>query len=266
MAQKLLIAFVFICLLVQCKKEEKDEPVPEPAGCLMIGETINDLPYRLYEYAENNQLFRIQQYQSEAPNKLEKRFSFDYDLDGRVATFRETNLLSPFINYQYELIYSSESTLDTIRKYQVFNSGPRLIETYILTYDAQKRITTYAWGENYWRYEYDDAGNLTKWFAKITSVINQEILVAEYDNYDEKENIYSDVYPAQLINLVAGGGSSKANPGSFKFYLGTPTPSQTGIVTYEYNEKNFPTQASTTIFRPTGGATTQVYKFEYECL
>ncbi len=266
MAQKLLIAFVFICLLVQCKKEEKEVPLPEPAKCLMTKETINDLPYRLYDYTENNQLFRIQQYQIATPNKLEKRFTFDYDADGRVMAFRETNLLSPFINYLYELTYSSEATLDTLKKYQIFNSGPRLIETYMLTYDEQKRMTKYAWDQNYWRYEYDEAGNLTKWFAKIAVILNQEILVAEYDNYDEKENIYSDVYPAQLINLVTGGGSSPGNPGSFKFFTGSPIPSQTGIVTYEYNEKNYPTQASTTIFSSSGVPSTQVYVFEYECL
>lgn len=267
MIKKLILTGLVLTLVAGCKKNDDGTlPDGEDNGCLITSETINDKPYRTYEYGADKNLFRIVQYETSTSNRIQKRFSFDYDQNKRVTAFRETNLLAPFTNYQYVLHYSNAGQLDTIRKSQVFNSGPKLIETYALEYDAQKRLTKYKWADNYWRYEYDEAKNVTKWLARYPAVAPVEGLLAYFDNYDGKYNTYAFSRPARLVNLVGGGGSSAQNPGSFKFYEASLTPTQTGVVTYLYNEKDLPTQASVSIFSVNGGASTQVYKFAYECL
>lgn len=262
----ILIGLVFV-LVAGCKKNAGDSPPdPQERFCLIMSETVNGKPYRTYEYDTDQKLFRIVQHETNVSNRVEKRFSFDYDRNERVTAFRETNLLNPFKNYQYVLHYDNAGRLDTIRKSEVFNSGPRLLETYALEYDAQQRLTKYKWAENYWRYEYDEAKNVTKWFAKYPAIAPIEGLLADFGNYDGKYNTYAFSVPAQLINLVGGGGSSAQNPGSFKFYGASLTPTQTGVITYQYNEKELPTEASVSVFSASGGNSTQVYKFAYECL
>lgn len=265
MVRKLILIAVVITLVTGCKKEKDTTPDLQENGCRLISETVNDKPYRTYEYDADQRLFRIVQYQTNAGNRLEKRFSFDYNQKNQVVAFRETNLLAPFTNYQYVLHYLETGQVDTIRKSQILNSGPKLLETYTLEYDDQRRLTKYQWAGNYWRYEYDNANNVTKWFAKFPALAPIEGLIADFGNYDGKNNTYAFSKPAQLINLVGGGGSSPQNPGSFKFYEASLTPTQTGVVTYQYNANNLPTEASISIFTPQGGTSTQVYKFGYEC-
>lgn len=265
MVRTLLGLVVLITLVTACKKEETTEPVAEETGCRIISETVDGKPYRNYEYTADSLLFRIVQYEKGGANRLQKRFSFDYDSEETVAVVRETNLLAPFVNYQYALHYSNEGLIDTIRQSRILNSGPRPEQTYVLLYDTKKRLTLYKWGENYWRYEYDDTKNVMKWYARIFSVSNAEQLVAEYGNYDGKRNLYFFSRPAMLVNLIGGGGMSEENPGSFKLYKGLQLE-QTGIVTYKYNEKNLPTEASISAFPTNGNAFTEVYKFTYDCL
>lgn len=255
---------VFVALITGCKKEE-DTTNPQEKGCLITSETINDKPYRTYEYDADQKLYRIVQYETNAANRVEKRFSFDYNQKEQIVAFRETNLLPPTINYQYLLHYGEAGQLDTIRKSQILNSGSKLLETYTLEYDGQRRMTKYQWRGNYWRYEYDDANNVTKWFAKYKDLAPIEGLVADFGNYDGKHNTYAFSKPAQLVNFVGGGGTSPQNPGSFKFYEASLTPTQTGVVTYQYNEKKLPSEASISIFSAQGGTSTQVYKFVYDC-
>ncbi|MPR32815.1 hypothetical protein [Salmonirosea aquatica] len=267
MIKKLILTSVLLSLVLGCKKnDDGTSPDLQGSDCLIKSETIDGKPYRTYEYDDDQKLFRIVQNETKANNRVEKRFSFDYDQSGRVTAFRETNLLAPFNNYQYEMHYTAAGLIDTVRKSQIFNSGPKLLETYILEYDSQRHLTKYKWGDNYWRYEYDNAKNVTKWFAKYPSVAPIEGLLAEFGNYDGKHNTYAFSTPTQLINLVGGGGASAQNPGSFKFYEASLTPTQTGVVTYKYNEHNLPTEASISVFTAGGASSTQVYKFAYECL
>lgn len=263
MVRKIFLLVVLVALITGCKKDEGTNP--QEKGCLITSETINDRPYRTYEYDADQKLYRIVQYETNAGNRVEKRFSFDYNEKNQVVAFRETNLLIPNTNYQYLLHYSEAGQLDTISKSQVLNSGSKLLETYTLQYDDQRRLAKYQWKENYWRYEYDEAGNVTKWFAKYKDLAPIEVLVADFGNYDGKHNTYAFSKPAQLVNLVGGGGSSPQNPGSFKFYEASLTPTQTGVVTYLYNEKDLPSEASISIFLVQGGTSTQVYRFVYDC-
>jgi YD repeat-containing protein len=267
MIDKLILIGLVFALLVGCKKNDGDgTPDPQEGGCFIMSETINGKPYRTYEYDADQNLFRIVQYETNTSNRIEKRFSFDYDQNDRVVAFRETSLLAPFHNYQYILHYNQEGRADTIRKSEIFNSGPKLLESYALEYDDQHRLTKYKWADNYWRYEYDEANNVTKWLAKYPSIAPIEGILADFGNYDGKHNTYAFSKPAQLINLVGGGGASPQNPGSFKFYEASLTPTQTGVITYQYNERDLPTEASVSIFSAGGGSSTQVYKFAYECL
>ncbi len=181
MIKKLILTGLVIGSLAGCKKNDGDgAPDPQAKGCLIMSETINDKPYRTYEYDADQNLFRIVQYETSASNRVEKRFSFDYDPDDRITAFRETNLLTPFRNYQYQLHYSTAGQLDTIRKSEVFNSGPKLMETYALEYDAQQRLTKYKWADNYWRYEYDEAKNVTKWLARYPAIAPVEGLARRF--------------------------------------------------------------------------------------
>jgi YD repeat-containing protein len=232
----------------------------------VVSESLNDSPYRTYEYNTDDRLYRIIQHETSAPHRVQKRYTFEYDQNGRVSVLRETNLLAPFVNYQYSLHYNETNAVDTIRQFRVMNTGLVPQQTFVLEYDDKKRLTRYAWPESYWRYEYNEAGNVSKWYAKIANVHPQEVLLAEYGNYDENSNVYVNVSPARLVNLIGGGGMSPHNPGSFKFYEGNVEPVQTGIITYLYNEKDLPSEASVSVFPAGGASTTQVYKFAYECL
>ena len=267
MQRNLLILCLTLVTLVSCKKSGSNErdPDPQEKGCKINSETVDGKPYRTYQYSEDNRLFRIVQYETKAANRMEKRFSFEYDTAGTVKVLRETNLLAPFFNFQYDLHYSGVGRLDTIRKYQVVNSGPKILETYALEYNANGLLTKYKWQDNYLRYEYDNDGNLTKWFVSIPA-IEPEVIAAEYGNYDGKRNVYADTRPAELVNFVTGQGVSKANPGSFKYYAPSLRPVQNGVVTYKYGERDLPTEASVSLFSPGGSpATTLVYTFTYIC-
>lgn len=265
MVQKLLTWVVIITLVIGCKKDDTVEPTGDEIGCNIISETINDRPYRNYEYTADSLLFRIVQYEKSVQNRIQKRFTFDYGAEERVSAVRETNLLSPFVNYQYDLHYSNEGLIDTIRQSRILNAGPVPEQTYVLLYDDKRRLTRYTWGDNYWRYEYDDTKNVTKWFSKVLSIANTEQLVAEYGNFDGKRSPYFFTQPAMLVNLIGGGGMGEENPGSFKLYNNAQLE-QTGVVTYQYNEKNLPTEASISAFPTVGNAFTEVYKFTYDCL
>ncbi|GHB71907.1 hypothetical protein [Persicitalea jodogahamensis] len=268
MQRKLLLVCFMLAALVGCKKSNSDggdSPSPQEKGCKVATETINGKPYRIFEYDQNMRLFSITQYVTSASNQTEKRFTFEYESDGTVKVIRETNLLPPYGNLQYSLSYSGVGRLDTVRKYQVLNSGPKILETYALEYNDKGFITKYKWQENSLRYEYDDNGNLTKWFVHIPQ-ISPEVLAAEYGNFDGKYNVYADTRPAELVNLVTSQGVSKQNPGSFKFYEASLRPVQNGLVNYEYNESDFPTKASISLFSPDGSpAGTQVHAFTYNC-
>ena len=260
---------LLLAALSGCKKDgtEETDPTPEPQekGCKLASETIDGKPYRTYQYGDDKRLFRIVQYETKASNRIEKRFTFDYEADGRVKALRETNLLPPFGNIQYDLHYSGTGRLDTIRKYQVLNAGPVILETYALEYNAKGLIEKYKWKDNYVRYEYDNDGNLTKWFVSLPS-ISPEVIAAEYGNYDGKRNVYADTRPAELVNIVQGQGVSPQNPGTFKYHPASLRPVQTGAVNYLYNEKQLPTEASVSLFSPDGSSSTQVFKFTYNCL
>lgn len=264
MVQKLILLGVVMALLTGCTKENAT-PDPLEKGCMITSELVNDKTYRTYEYDTDQKLYRIVQYETNTANRVEKRYSFDYNQKNQVVAFRETNLLTPNANYQYLLQYSETGQLDTIRKSQILNSGPKFLETYALEYDDQQRLNKYKWAENYWRYEYDEANNVIKWFAKYPALAPIEGLVADFGNYDGKYNTYAFSKPAQLVNLVSGGGASPQNPGSFKFYEASLTPTQTGVVTYLYNDKRLPTEASISLFTPQGSNSTQVYQFVYDC-
>ncbi len=269
MQHKLLFVCFMLTALVGCKKSNSDggdTPSPQEKGCKVATETIDGKPYRTYNYDDDRRLFGIVQYATSAANPIEKRFTFEYDSSGTVTVIRETNLLPPFGNMQYNLHYSGVGRLDTVRKYQVLNSGPKILETYALEYNEKGFISKYKWQENSLRYEYDDNGSLTQWFVSLPQ-ISPEVLAAEYGNYDGKRNVYADTRPAELVNLVTSQGISKQNPGSFKFYEASLRPVQNGLVNYEYNEQDFPTKASVSLFSPDGSpAATQVHVFTYNCL
>lgn len=269
MQRNLLIVCFALIALVGCKKSNSGggDPSPEPQekGCKVASETIDGKPFRTYQYDDNKRLFRIEQYETKPSNKVQKRFTFEYDTAGTVKVIRETNLLAPFGNYQYNLSYSGVGRLDTVRKYQVLNSGPRILETYALEYSDKGFITKYKWKDNFLRYEYDDNGSLTKWFVSLP-FIGPEVLAAEYGNYDGKRNIYADTRPAELVNLVTSQGVSKQNPGKYKFYGPSQRPEQNGLVDYKYNERELPIEANISLFAPDGSsAGTQLYKFTYNC-
>lgn len=268
MQRNLLIVCFALAALVSCKRSNSGggDPEPQEKGCQVASETIDGKSYRTYEYSTNKRLFSIAQYEAKAANRIEKRFTFEYDSAGTVKVIRETNLLPPYGNFQYNLHYSGVGRLDTVRKYQVLNSGPRILEAYALEYNAKGSITKYKWQDNFLRYEYDDNGSLTKWFVSLP-FIGPEVLAAEFSNYGGKRNVYADTRPAELVNLVTSQGVSQQNPGSFKYYSPSLRPEQNGLVSYKYNERDLPIEASVSLFSPDGSPSgTQVHKFSYNCL
>lgn len=269
MQRNLLLLCFALAALVGCQETNSDggnPPAPQEKGCKVASETIDGKPYRTYRYDDSKRLFSITQYETRSTNQIQKRFTFEYDDAGTVKVIRETNLLAPFGNFQYNLHYAGVGRLDTVRKYQVLNSGPRVLENYALEYNDKGFITKYKWQDNSLRYEYDGNGNLTKWFVNLPS-ISPEVLAAEYGNYDGKRNVYADSRPAELVNLVTSQGVSKQNPGSFKYYSPSLRPEQNGLVNYKYNERDLPTEASVSLFSSNGSAAgTQVHQFTYNCL
>ncbi len=270
MQRNLFILCFTLAALIGCKKTDSGggDPAPESQekGCQVASETIDGKPYRTYEYSAEKRLFSIAQYETKVANRIEKRLTFEYDSAGTVQVIRETSLLPPYGNFQYNMHYSGVGRLDTVRKYQVLNSGPRILETYALEYSAKGFITKYKWQDNFLRYEYDDNGSLTKWFVSLPFV-GPEVLAAEFGSYDGKRNVYADSRPAELVNLVTSQGVSQQNPGSFKYYSPSLRPEQNGLVKYKYNERDLPTEASVSLFSPNGSPVgTQVHTFTYNCL
>ncbi len=274
---KLLKISLIAALMWGCKQEEAQEPTPVPPppppaqqtplrNCQLTLETIEGRPFRNYQYVSDTVLYRIVQYETGATNREEKRYTFKYDAKNRVASFQEVRLLAPFVNYEYRFQYDNANRVEMVTQYQLFNAGPKLTETYVVQYGQNNRVYTYCWRNNCWRYEYDEAGNLSKWLATIPARSPNETTLRFYSNFDERKNVYEFSKPARLINLVSGEGNSTSNPGAFKFYEGSNEPTQTGVVTYRYNEQNLPVEASVSSFAANNGASiTQVRKFTYDC-
>lgn len=263
MAKIQLLVGILLTFMFSCSKKNGQDTSPQSDVCHLLTETLNDKPFRNYEYTENKQLYRIVQY---GFNAVQKRYTFEYDNKDRVKVFRETYLMAPFNNYQYTIFYSGDSKIDSIQQFKITNSGSVLQETHFVEYDTQNRINKYTWGKkNYWRYEYDNEGNVTKWLVKLANA-SQELTLAEYSNFDKMQSMFSISQPSRLVSLINGEYRISQNPGSFKLYESGGTVSQTGVITYLYNVSSYPTEASLSVFYDGGGTYTDVYKYTYECL
>jgi hypothetical protein len=254
-----------------CKPKESDVVTPEEEdsttiiarSCILLEENINNALYRAYEYDSTRRLMRVYEYSADInQNRLAKRYTFEYDKKDstKIVRFRETNLVVRDQNYYYEIDYDDKNVMTTIRPFRILNSGPREIDTIKIFYDDNKRISelrsatlfNYSW-------DYDSAGNVKRWAIRRPEMMTDSLL-AEYDEYDDKINLYQFSKGVQLMNLLRGSVPTRRNPTKYRI-MGQSVESA-----YTYNAKGLPTQAAvkfTTIGDTISRET--IYSYQLNC-
>ncbi len=54
MTRKILVTGILLSLFLACSKKQDEDAIDMAKGCLIRSETLNDKPFRTYEYSEEN--------------------------------------------------------------------------------------------------------------------------------------------------------------------------------------------------------------------
>lgn len=231
--------------------------------CRVVLEKINNVLYRQYEYDSSNRLTRMVVYSgSTGTNLMLKRYSFQYDANGYLSQFNETNIAERDKSFIYEVDYNPDSSISALRKFKVFNSGPRNTDSITIVYDDNKRISELQSSADIsYKWEYDSLGNPKKWLIR-TIAMTQDSTIAQYTAYDNKTNLYAFSKGIQLVNLLLGFAPSRSN--LLDYQIGDKSYQ----ATYQYNTQNVPIQ-STLKTKAIGGIDTSqvqtVFSYELSC-
>lgn len=270
----LLFGLMLIAALItidSCKPKSSGEVVPDSLSldstlnspCIVLSEKINNVLYRQYEYDSVSRLTRMIEYSgSVGANRMLKRYTFQYNGAGYLTQFNETNLAERDKSFIYEVDYNPDSSISALRKFKVFNSGPRNTDSLTIVYDDNKRISELqSSADASYKWEYDSLGNPKKWLIR-TMTMTQDSTLAEYTAYDTKTNLYAFSKGIQLVNLLMGRAPTRRN--ILKSKIGTTSYE----ITYQYNMQNVPTQAIV-VTRAIGGIDTSkvetIFSYELKC-
>ncbi len=276
MSNKTLIFLVlFVGALVaidSCKPKNSDAVTPTDSlavdstlssPCLVLSEKINNTLFRQYEYDTLNRLVRMVEYSgSQSANRMIKRYTFLYNNKGNLNQFNETNLAERDKSYIYDVDYDESGMVSALRKFKVYNSGPRNTDSLAVVYDDKKRvIELQSLADGSYKWEYDSLGNAKNWLFR-SATMTQDSVLAIYSSYDTQTNLYAFSKGIQLVDLLNGRAPSSRN------LLAYRTGNRNYTTTYQYNAKKVPTQA-TRKSKATGGLdTTQVetvFMYELRC-
>lgn len=268
MSSKTLLFFVlFIGALItidSCKPKGTDEVNPADSlsvdstlssPCLLVSETINSVSYRKYEYDSLNRLLRMLEFNgSPTNNRLMKRYTFKYaDSTAKLVSFNETNIAEIDQNFIYEVDYDeSGNDVQTLRRFKVYNSGPRTVDSLTVVYNDKKQITELQSASNVsYKWEYDSLGNAKKWSIALPKAMADSTL-AEYTNYDKRTNLYAFSKGIQLVQLLNGRAPSRRNLLNYKI----------GNISYKaehlYNSQGVPMQTVLKSMATSGKDTSRV--------
>jgi len=260
----LVILLGSIALADSCRSKDGGdvEPIDSTAlsSCILLTEKVNDILLRSYEYDSTRRIERMLEYSGVTPgNKIIKRYTFEYNSNNKVIRIRETNLAVKDNSFIYELDYSSDSKLKTIRPFRVYNSGPKLEDSLQVTFGTNNRIAELKSRTGLIsKWEYDTAANVKKWLIR-KPLKQTDSLIAEYGSYDDKVNIYAFSEGMQLVNLLSGRAHSRRNP------LTYVTGGQSVEALYQYNFKRVPTQVVMKFKSSDNTLRETVFSYELSC-
>ena len=264
----MLVLVAALLTIDSCKPKNEQAVIPDSLAvdslanspCILLSERINDVLYRAYEYDSSRQLLRLTEYSGNpAANRITKKYRFDYEKK-QLIRLTETNLTDRDQSFIYEMDYDTDGKLEKIRPFRVFNSGPRAVDTLAVVYNDKNYITelnSVTTGSSKW--EYDSVGNVKKWLIRLP-IVAQDSILAEYNTYDDKTNLYGFSKDIQLLRLLNGNAPSRRNPLRYTF-KGNNIES-----IYQYNPKGVPMQSilkiksvSDSTFRET------VFTYQLDC-
>ncbi len=245
---KPFVVFAFLLVFVTgCQYfEELDWKVLKKNGCLLVQKDGIAI-----EYAHNGQLKRAGtltfEYSKGALSKIK--------IDAQQAYF--------------DVVLDSRENIIATTLYQLDGNTYQQRGNSTSTYDAQNRLLTYEsrtiFGDAYWRFEYNAAGNVSKVFSR-RSPIHPEQLHLEPLTYDTKRSPW---YAHRLLRWLAATGLLQGNQNQFAYGVHNvtlhnfysvidPNPIAKSIShVYEYNAKGYP------IKETLNGEET--HTFEYQC-
>lgn len=252
MSNKILLFFALLLGAVisieSCKPKNSDNIKPADSTsvdstlgspCLVLSESINNVLYKTYEYDSLRRLTRMVVYSGTATsNQIIKRYTFDYNAaGGLLSEFHETSIAQKDQSYIYDLDYGTDKYISAIRKSKVYNSGPRVVDTLKVTYDTDKHITGLVSSVgNTQSWQYYSSGNAKNWLVRIPKTTRDSVM-ALYNTYDSKTNLYAFSKGIQLVDLLNGKAPSRHNLLSYQ--IGNTKYD----ATYTYNTNKVPIQS-----------------------
>ncbi len=272
--KSLLFVLLFIAALISidgCKSKKSDEVNPNDSlsvdstlksPCVVLSEKINNLLYRQYEYDSLNRLTRLSEYNGSTNNRVLRRYTFLYNAAGRLSQFNETNLAERDKSYIYDVDYDANNNVAALRKFKVYNSGPRNVDSLTVLYDESKRIVELKSSADVsYKWQYDSLGNAKNWLIR-TAAMTQDSVLAQYTSYDKNTNLYAFSKGIQLVNLLMGRAPSRRNLLTYK--IGNVLYQ----ATYQYNTQNVPTQSVLKAMNVSGTDTSKVetvFSYDLRC-
>lgn len=172
-------------------------------------------------------------------------------------------------NAYFDVMLDSRDNIIATTLYQLDGGAYQQRGNSTSTYDALNRLVKYEsrsiFGDAYWRFEYNAAGNVAKVFSR-RSPIHPEQLYLEPQTYDTKRSPW---YAHRLLRWLAATGLLQGNQNSFAYGVNNvtfhnfysvidPNPKATPVThSYVYNAKGYPTQETWN--------TGEVYTYAYQC-
>ena len=227
--------FAACLLLFSCREKTEAPLVP----CLL--KNIQDVAgtfERDYQYDAANRLVRVSD--SEDGQVIES-WDLEYDSNGRWIKLTQEDGYSAFE-------YDPAGKVVSIQEYRLIGSTYRVLGSSTLEYNARHQVTkrtyfpvnTTAPGD-YFRYEYNAAGNVTKEFYRRAGPNSPERLWQEFTAYDNKNSLYATPV-LRLYTLLIRDASAYSlnNPLSINYYKDDGTLSGSDTFVFEYNSRNYP--------------------------
>jgi hypothetical protein len=263
-------------IIVGCK-DDKSQPTPTiPAACRIKKEfTVGAREYVAYAY-EGELPKQLVSYDAiEMPDitldvlALEVRKSFD---QGGFPTVVSTHYASDYLRVSpgsasVSITYNNVTTTDTNIFLYRYDYKGRMIEV------LQHTPNTTADLEYMLTISYDDNDNVTRLLYELATGPRDQIVIIDASGYDDHPTPYAGVIGWKFLmsNFTWNNADplpvllalSKNNPAEFHaFHTGKIQYSTT--LSYQYNEKGFPTQRDR-VNKNDDGEAHSTTAFEYEC-
>ena len=276
--------FLLVAPVTSCKKESKKADPPQDSlptlkGCLMLSDTrsvFGKQEITEYNYDEKGSLTQINFYLQPGKTLIEKK-ELRYNTEGLLNEYTWTTSRSDFGNssrFLIKLYYNKGSKNAAFADFYDLEGKPSPIllrkftmlrtDDNVLQKIIEETPLTVSDIEFTYNFEYNAAGNVSR--IIIAPSGDHTPFRYEFGDYDTKSKSAANIPEAMFLNLPITNvlawatALSKNNPG----FVDALEANYTGEMTYEYNDKGYPTSRKDSVTTPTRNYT-ENHVFGYKC-